>query len=71
MNELSTLNVNSVLNTVTCVHHSFSFSQDFIDNSHLGERYMGCSIKIQNKSPHKYIVFSPDSYYLSLIGSGI
>ena len=37
----------------------------------LDERYMCCSMKVQNKSPYKYIAYSIASYCLSLIRSGI
>ena len=38
----------------------------------LYERYMCCSMKVQNKSPCKYIAYSIASYWcLSLIRSGI
>ena len=54
------------------VHHYFSFSQDFVDNSHFGfERCMCCAIKVKNNSPGKYIAYSQASYYLSLIRTGI
>ena len=49
----------------------FSFLRTLLITLILDERYMCCSIKIQNNSPHKYIAYSLASYYLNLIGSGI
>ena len=37
----------------------------------LDERYMCCSMKVQNNSPHKYESYGLASYCLGLIRSGI
>ena len=49
----------------------FHFLRTLLITLIVDERYMCCSMKIQNNSPHKYIAYSQASYYLSLVRSKI
>ena len=55
----------SSVNVVSRVHHYFSFSQDFVDNSHFGceIHVLFKNFKIQNNRPHKHIAYGLASHY--------
>ena len=49
----------------------FLFLKTLLKTLILNEKYMCCSMKVQNSSAHKYMAYTLASYYLSLIKLGI
>ena len=66
MIELKRLSVNNIFSLFVFAI-IFRFLRTFLITLILDEKYLCCSMKVQNNSPHIYIAYSLDLYYLSFI----